>query len=74
MSVTTAAPPAVIRGSALARLTVSELKLLMRERIRLFFGVGFPLILLIIFGSIPPSTGRARPSAATPRWTSISPS
>jgi ABC-2 type transport system permease protein len=53
MSVMTATPPAAIRGSALVRLTVSELKLLLRERIRLFFGIGFPLILLIIFGSIP---------------------
>jgi len=53
MSVMTARPPAAIRRSALVRLTISELKLLLRERIRLFFGVGFPLILLIIFGSIP---------------------
>jgi ABC-2 type transport system permease protein len=37
----------------LGRLTVTELKLFLRERVRLLFGVGFPLILLIIFGSIP---------------------
>jgi len=53
MSVITAAPPAAARGSALGRLTISELKLFLRERTRLLFGVGFPLILLIIFGSIP---------------------
>jgi ABC-2 type transport system permease protein len=37
----------------LARLTVTELKLLVRERVRLIVGLGIPLVLVIIFGSIP---------------------
>lgn len=41
---------------ALRRLTVTELKLLARERVRLVFGVGFPLLLLVVFGSIPAFT------------------
>jgi ABC-2 type transport system permease protein len=41
------------RGHALWHMTVTELRLLVRERVRLVFGVGFPLVLLIIFGSIP---------------------
>jgi len=56
MSVTATAPPAAARGSrgsALGRLTLTELKLLLRERVRLIVGVGIPLILVIIFGSIP---------------------
>ncbi len=53
MSVTAAAPPAAARGFALGRLTVTELKLLARERVRLIVGVGVPLTLVIIFGSIP---------------------
>jgi ABC-2 type transport system permease protein len=48
MSVT-AAP----RGSALRRLTTTELKLYLRERVGPIWGVGFPLVLLIIFGNIP---------------------
>jgi ABC-2 type transport system permease protein len=40
-------------GSALRRLTVTELKLFVRERVGVIWGVGFPLVLLIIFGSIP---------------------
>jgi ABC-2 type transport system permease protein len=35
------------------RLALTELKLFTRERVRLVAGVGIPLILLIIFGSIP---------------------
>jgi ABC-2 type transport system permease protein len=53
MSVIASAPPAATRGSVLARLTVTELKLLARERVRLIVGMGIPLILVIIFGSIP---------------------
>jgi ABC-2 type transport system permease protein len=45
-------PPAV-RGSALGRLVITELKLLARERARLIAALGIPLILVIIFGSIP---------------------
>ncbi|MFF0309927.1 ABC transporter permease [Streptosporangium sp. NPDC004379] len=54
MSVTTtAAPPAAVSRSALGRLTVTELKLFIRERVGPVWGVGFPLVLLIVFGSLP---------------------
>jgi ABC-2 type transport system permease protein len=53
MSVIAATPPAAARRSVLARLTATELKLLVRERVRLVVGLGIPLILVIIFGSIP---------------------
>lgn len=53
MSVNAAAPPAAARRFALSRLTVTEMKLLARERVRLIVGVGIPLTLVIIFGSIP---------------------
>jgi ABC-2 type transport system permease protein len=53
-AITTAAPAAAPgRGSALLRLTVTELKLFLRERVGPIWGVGFPLVLLIVFGSIP---------------------
>src|ERR1017187_6774841 len=42
-----------VPASALRNLTAAELKLFARERIGLIWGVGFPLILLVIFGSIP---------------------
>ncbi len=51
-TVTAAAPPAA-RGSALLRLTLTELKLLTRERVRAALPVAIPLILLVILGSIP---------------------
>jgi ABC-2 type transport system permease protein len=41
------------RGSAVVRLTTTEFRLYVRERIGPIWGVGFPLLLLIIFGSIP---------------------
>ena len=53
MSVTAAAPPAAARGSALGRLTLTELRLFARERSGPIRAVGLPLLLLIIFGSIP---------------------
>jgi ABC-2 type transport system permease protein len=53
MSTITAALPAAGRVSALRRLTVTELKLFVRERVGPIWGVGLPLLLLIIFGSIP---------------------
>jgi ABC-2 type transport system permease protein len=53
MSVTTAPPPPAARGSALWQLTLVELRLLVRERVRFVIGTGFPLLLLVIFGSIP---------------------
>ena len=49
---TATAQPAASR-SALLRLTATEAKLFVRERVGLVWGVGFPLLLLIIFGSIP---------------------
>jgi ABC-2 type transport system permease protein len=53
MSVMTAgaAPAAAARGSALARLTVTELRLFGRERLRLGFALALPVVLLIILGS-----------------------
>jgi ABC-2 type transport system permease protein len=39
--------------SALTRLVITEGKLFARERVGLIWGVGFPLVLLVIFGSIP---------------------
>ncbi len=53
MSVTTLAPSDVARVSALRRLTATELKLFIRDRTGPAFGVGFPLVLLTIFGNIP---------------------
>ena len=40
-------------GSALGRLALTELKLFARERLRIIFGVGLPLLLVIIIGCIP---------------------
>ncbi|HEU5419539.1 MAG TPA: ABC transporter permease [Streptosporangiaceae bacterium] len=52
-----AAPLTARRGrreaGALRRLTITELKLFARERVGLIWGVGFPVVLLIIFGAIP---------------------
>jgi ABC-2 type transport system permease protein len=46
-------PPAARRGSALGRLTLTELKLMGRERSRFFVRLAVPLVLLVIFGAIP---------------------
>jgi ABC-2 type transport system permease protein len=46
MATTTASRP------ALGRLTATELKLFVRERVGPIWGVGFPLLLLVIFGAI----------------------
>jgi len=56
--VTTAIAPAAVpaRSNALWNMTVAEVRMLARERLRLVFGVGFPVMLLIIFGSIPSFT------------------
>ena len=48
---TTAAPPAR-RSSALLKLTVTELKLLGRERVRVALPVAIPLLLIVILGNI----------------------
>jgi ABC-2 type transport system permease protein len=55
MSSDTAALPAAPhpRTAALRRLTLTELTLFMRERVSIIWGIGFPLVLLIIFGNIP---------------------
>jgi len=50
-TVTTAAPPAR-RSSALLKLTVTELKLLGRERVRVALPVAIPLLLIVILGNI----------------------
>jgi ABC-2 type transport system permease protein len=39
--------------SALGRLTLTELRLLIRERAALVFAVALPILLLVIFGAIP---------------------
>jgi ABC-2 type transport system permease protein len=52
MSVTTVSHPAAQRGFALGRLTLVELRMLLRERSRLIRMV-IPFVLLVIFGSIP---------------------
>jgi len=52
VTVATAAPPAATRSSALLRLSLTELKLLSRERVRAALPVAVPLLLIIILGSI----------------------
>jgi ABC-2 type transport system permease protein len=47
-----AAPPAVTRSPALLKLSLTELKLLSRERVRMALPIAVPLVLLIILGSI----------------------
>src|SRR5580693_9196779 len=67
MSSDTAALPAAPRPrtASLRRLTLTELALFMRERVGIIWGIGFPLVLLIIFGNIP---GFRKPvSPAAPR-------
>ena len=51
MSVATQAP--AVRRSALARLTITEFRLLLREPLLVFWGFAFPLLLLIVLGLIP---------------------
>jgi len=66
MPADTAALPAAPRPrtAALRRLTVTELTLFVREWAGIIWGIGFPLVLLIIFGNIP---GFRKPvSHATP--------
>lgn len=42
-----------VRRSALWRLTQTEFRLFLRERAAVAWGIGFPMLLLIIFGAIP---------------------
>jgi ABC-2 type transport system permease protein len=53
MSVITQAPPAQARRSALAQLTRVEFRLFLRERVGPIWGIGLPVLLLVIFGAIP---------------------
>jgi ABC-2 type transport system permease protein len=53
MSVVIQTRPGVASGPALRRLTITEAKLVIRERSSIIWGFGFPLLLLIIFGNIP---------------------
>lgn len=53
MSVIAEAPRAATRGNVVVRLALTELRLFVRERVGPVWGVGFPLALLVIFGSIP---------------------
>jgi ABC-2 type transport system permease protein len=41
------------RRSALARLTITEFRLFLREPIIVFWSIAFPVVLLVIFGNIP---------------------
>ena len=66
MSADITALPAVTRRrrAALGHLTLTELTLFLRDRTGVVWGVGLPLVLLIIFGNIP---GFRKPvSPATP--------
>jgi ABC-2 type transport system permease protein len=49
----TAAPQNTARSSGLLKLTLTELKLLSRERVRMALPVAIPLVLIIILGNIP---------------------
>ena len=55
VAIETPSVPAAAAGrrSALARLTVTELKLFLREPMLVFWVIAFPLLLLVIFGSLP---------------------
>jgi hypothetical protein len=75
MSADTAVLPAAShpRKAALRRLTLTELTLFLRERVSIIWGIGLPLVLLIIFGNIPgfrkPVSPSARPTPGCPSWT-----
>jgi len=51
-TIATAAPPAATRSSALLRLSLTELKLLGRERVRMALPIAIPVLLIVILGSI----------------------
>ena len=52
-AITATAPRATTRSSGLLKLSLTELKLLTRERVRVALPIAIPLILIIILGSIP---------------------
>jgi ABC-2 type transport system permease protein len=53
MTVTSEAPAVAARRSPLARLTRVEFTLFLRERVGPIWGIGLPVLLLVIFGAIP---------------------
>lgn len=53
MTVLTEAPAAAARRSPLAQLTQTEFRLFLRERVGPVWGIGLPVLLLVIFGAIP---------------------
>src|SRR5215472_2476138 len=53
MSVITEALTGRARRSALAQLTMAEFRLFLRERVGPIWGIGLPVLLLVIFGAIP---------------------
>jgi ABC-2 type transport system permease protein len=53
MSMSAVAAPGRVPASALRKLTLTEFRLFLRERMGPIWAVGFPIVLLIIFGSIP---------------------
>ena len=53
MSMSALATPGRVPPSALRKLTLTEFRLFLRERVGPIWAVGFPIVLLIIFGSIP---------------------
>jgi hypothetical protein len=48
----TQAQAATTRGSALIKLSLTELRLLSRERVRMVLPVAIPLLLIIILGNV----------------------
>jgi ABC-2 type transport system permease protein len=53
MTVVSEAPPVTARRSPLGRLTRVEFTLFFRERVGPIWGIGLPVLLLVIFGAIP---------------------
>jgi ABC-2 type transport system permease protein len=53
MTVINDAPPVPAQRSALAQLTRVEFRLFLRERVGPIWGIGLPVLLLVIFGAIP---------------------
>ena len=57
------------RRSPLAQLTRVEFKLFLRERVGPIWGIGLPVLLLVIFGAIPAFKKAQTGSAASPSST-----
>ena len=75
---TTATLPRPSRAARTRRawriLTLIELKLLIRTPAALFWGIGFPVIGLIVLGAIPAPASRSSRWAASACWRPTSPS